>query len=173
MRMIGGSTRLSTLVIDANKSWEEKALTHVQLTPSLIYDSNFNNAPILNMCMPYNNEILLNSVTETFLVGVAPTILKIFKIACSGRYRVKFDVKVESALYTGTVILQMSGVPKQNWPFLANTTYQMYQSNVYTSYANEEFQILVYGNDPLSKIYIGTTQLLGAAFNQSPMITLE
>ena len=173
MRMIGGSTRLSTLVIDANKSWEEKQLTNVVLTPSLITSSDFSNAPILNMCMPYNNEILLISYTETFSVGVALTVLKSFALYGLGRYRVQFKVRVESAEHAGNVLFQINDVTKQSWLSLENTTYYTYQTDIYTALANQLLQIKVYGSTITAKIYIETTLLLGAAFNKSPIIFLE
>ena len=173
MRMIGGSTRLSTLVIDANKSWEEKQLTDVLLTPSLITSSDFSNAPILNMILPYNDEILLMSMTETFMVGTAPTDLKVFALFCSGRYRVQFKVRVESELQAGNVLFQINGITKESWLSLVNTTYVTYHTDIYTALINQLLQIKVYGSTPSAKVYIEITLLLGAAFNKSPTIILE
>ena len=173
MRMIGGSTRLSMLVIDANKSWEEKQITNVALYPSTNVDSNFNYASVLNMGLPYNGDILLESTTEPFMTGINPIYLKTFELFCSGRYKLQFNVKVADALQAGNVIYRIDGVTKQSWTSLVNTTYVAFNTNINTSITGQFLQIMVYGSSPTATVYIGNTKLYGAAFNKSPTITLE
>ena len=173
MRMIGGSTRLSTLVIDANKSWEEKTIEDVILKPSIITPTDFQSARVDNLVASYNNISILESTTVTSIVGTVLTKLKSLTIGASGYYVVSAEAYVLAADRPGAIyikkgeeILKYSDIIEEIEPF-------RFETSVIFLSADSVIDFWAKGFDPISQTFIEICHLWGADYFKAPAIILE
>jgi len=171
--MIGISNRLSTLVIDVNKSWEGRQLTNVVLTPSLIYTSDFQNAKLVNCPIPWNDDFIIESTTTVTHTGETPTVKKSLFSPRTALYSIRFDAQLLSSSYAGYLDIYLGGTGPITSTLITSTSLLQYNTPLFSVMYGQTINCVLRGLDSLSQITLITTRLYGSNTHTAPSITLE